>query len=315
MKDYKTAFENAEKYRIINDSVHSIEKTKIIKDLKIKHESDLKETEILTQKKLIETKNSQNTGLLIGFSLILISMLSMFFLYKKRLSIQKKLLKKQEELADEKMNTVLEKQKVKTFQSHIEGQNKERERIAKDLHDSVSGNLAAIKMKLSTIEVNNSAKLDAIILNLDTTYNEVRTISHNLLPQEIVNLSFTENINQLVLLYQSEKLKIDVAIFPEEEINKLSQKIEVELYRILQELITTMAKHAKATKCTISITLHNNYLNVIIEDNGVGYNITKKSKGIGLTNIASRINSVKGSLDIDSLKGKGTTVNINIPTN
>ena len=260
MNDYKTAFDHAKKYMVAHDSLFNSEKTKIVKDLKIKHESDLKETEILSQKKLIKTQKNQNTGLLIGLSLILISMLSMFFSYKKRLSTQKKLLKKQEELASEKMNTVLEKQKVRTYESHIEGQNKERERIAKDLHDSISGNLAAIKMKLSNLKVIQSEEIDAVILNVDSTYNEVRTISHNLLSQEIMNLSFTKNIQQLVSLYTSETLKIEVEIFPEEEINKLPKEIEVELYKILQELITNIMKHAEATKCTISIVLHDKTL-------------------------------------------------------
>ena len=314
MKDYEKAFDYSKKYMSIKDSMFSIEKTKIVKDLKIKHESDLKESEILSQKELIKTKETQNTGLLVSLGLILISMLFMFLSYRKRLSAQKKLLKKQEELSFEKMNTILERQKVKTYESHIEGQNKERERIAKDLHDSVSGNLAAIKLKLTNLKNSRSEEIAAVISNLDATYNEVRTISHNLLPQKIIKQNFTKNIEQLVLLYSSNNLKIELEIFPEEEINKLPQIMEVELNRILQELITNIVKHAKATKCTISLILHEEHLNVIVEDNGLGFDITKKSKGIGLSNILSRIQTINGSIDIDSLKSKGTTVNINIPT-
>ena len=78
-------------------------------------------------------------------------------------------------------------------------------------------------------------------------------------------------------------------------------------------MITNIIKHAKAKKCTISIILHENYLNLIVEDNGVGFDFKKTIKGIGLNNISSRIKSMNGSLDIDSSKEKGTTININIP--
>ena len=315
MKDYKTAFENVKKFMVAYDEKYDIETRKVLKNIKEKYQSDLKETEILAQKELIATKNKQNTWLLIGLGLLITAIVFLFFVHRKKIAVQKMLLLKQNELANEKIKTVLEKQKVKTYQSYTDGQNKERERIAKDLHDSVSGNLAAIKLKLTNLKNAQSKEIDAVISNLDTTYNEVRTISHNLLPQKIITQNFTKNIEQLVSLYRSDNLKIGVEIFPEEEINKLPQKIEIELSRILQELITNITKHAQASKCNISITLHDRHLNLIVEDNGIGFNTENKSKGIGLSNILSRIQSMNGSLDIDSSIGKGTTVNINVLTN
>ena len=308
LKDYKSALLFFEKHVKFKDSLLNKKNKKTIEELHLAYKTEQNQDKIKNQKALIISEKNKNTLLLVGLVLILISMLFMFLSYRKRLLAQK-------ELADEKMSSVLERQKVKTYESHIEGQNKERERIAKDLHDSVSGNLAAIKLKLTNLKNAQSKEIDAVISNLDTTYNEVRTISHNLLPQKIITQNFTKNIEQLVSLYRSDNLKIGVEIFPEEEINKLPQKIEIELSRILQELITNITKHAQASKCNISITLHDRHLNLIVEDNGIGFNTENKSKGIGLSNILSRIQSMNGSLDIDSSIGKGTTVNINVLTN
>lgn len=313
MNKYQPAFENVEKYMAINDSILGIEKIKVVKDLKIKHESDLKEAEIVVQLQLINMQKKQNSILTTSIILLLALMGGVVFLYKQRISTQKKLLIKQEELATQKVTNLLESQRVESYESHLKGQNKERERIAKDLHDSVSGNLAAIKMKLTDIKLEQSQEIDTIIESLDATYNEVRSISHNLIPQGRVEHSFIDNIHRLTSLYDSIKIKFAVDVFPENKLNDLPLSIQVELYRVLQELITNIVKHAKASKGNISITLHHDYLNVIVEDNGIGYNTNAKSVGIGLSNIMSRIKSINGSIDIDSVKEKGTSVNINIP--
>jgi signal transduction histidine kinase len=313
IKDYKSAFESVEKFMIASDSLFNIEKLKTVKDLKIKYESDIKESEILTQQQLISTQKRNNNWLVSGL-VTLIGLLGLsIFLYRQRLRTQQELLKKQEELSIANIANLIETQKVKSYESHLKGQNKERERIAKDLHDSVSGNLAAIKIKLTGIQLEHSKEMDTIIKSLDTTYNEVRTISHDLLPQGNIEQRFIDNINQLILLYDSKDITFSLDVFPEEELNNLPQVMQVEVYRILQEVITNIVKHANATRTNINITLHDDYLNIIVEDNGIGYDTNSKSQGIGLRNITSRISSLIGTLDIDSIEGKGTTVNINFP--
>ena len=311
INSFSKAYKYAEKHITLNDSISNVNNVRILSDITASYEAEKKDNEINIQK--LKIKKQENLLLqqqrknilnyiIIGFVIIVLIISVIFYKNKQRIRTQE-------------IKRLKAENKVAKLDATLDGQNKERERIAKDLHDSVSGNLAAIKLKLTNLKNAQSKEIDAVISNLDTTYNEVRTISHNLLPQKIITQNFTKNIEQLVSLYRSDNLKIGVEIFPEEEINKLPQKIEIELSRILQELITNITKHAQASKCNISITLHDRHLNLIVEDNGIGFNTENKSKGIGLSNILSRIQSMNGSLDIDSSIGKGTTVNINVLTN
>ncbi|MBA6157333.1 sensor histidine kinase [Tenacibaculum sp. S7007] len=304
----------ANKANQIKDSIYNPNKRSLINIYKINHLYELNELKVQTQKKQISIQSKQKKWLIIGVLILLFLIIILYILYLQRIKTQKALLKNQEELSAQKVSTLLQNQKVRSMQSHIEGQKKERERIAKDLHDSISGNLAAIKMKLTDIKENQSKDIDLIISNIDKTYNQVRSISHNLTPQEVVEYNFINVLNQLILLYQSENLKLTIEVFPEEELNLVNNSIQIEIYRILQELITNIVKHANATKGLINITLHDDYLNLIIEDNGIGIDIRKKEKGIGLKNISSRVKSLNGTIELDSGLNKGVTVNINIPT-
>jgi signal transduction histidine kinase len=313
LKNYKKALFYSERYVKFKDSIFSLENKKNIEELRLQYETELNEDKITNQQYLIETQNKQNNWLLAGL-LCLFGLLSLsIFLYKQRIMAQKKSLKNQEELSTQRVTNLIETQKVKSYESHLKGQNIERERIAKDLHDSVSGNLAAIKMKLTDITINQSKEIEAIIASIDTTYNEVRTISHNLLPQNDIKQNFIDTLYQLIALYNSKTITFKIDVFPEKDLNELTQTIQIEVYRVLQELITNIVKHAKASNGIINITLHDDYLNLIVEDNGIGYDVITKKQGIGLQNITSRIKSMSGTLDVDSVIEKGTTVNISIP--
>ncbi|NVK51367.1 MAG: sensor histidine kinase [Flavobacteriaceae bacterium] len=289
----------------IISSLDDLKKRSLVDVYELKHLNELNEFKIRTQEEHLQLKEKQNRWLISGLLFLFLLMVLLFILYKKWSKTQKK-------LTSEKVNTLIESQKVKTIQSHLDGQNNERKRIAKDLHDSISGNLAAIKVKLTNIE-SDSENIKTIISNIDDTYNEVRQISHNLLPKETELQSFTQRLDNLINLYKTKKLHIEFDVFPIEEINNMHITIQVEIYKILQELITNITKHAKASEAVINITAHESFLNILVEDNGTGFNKNKISSGIGLQNISSRVTTLKGALEIDSSKGKGTTITINIP--
>jgi len=303
----------SKKHKQIRDSIYSKEKRMLIEVYKTKHLNKINKAKIETQNLLISSQKKQKKHLTIGVTLLIISIGFLLFFYKLKLKTQKELFEKKEELATEKVNTIIETQKTKAIQSRLQGQNKERERIAKDLHDTISGNLAAIKMKLANIKEYQSQEVEAIISSIDATYHEVRNISHNLIPKKIDQESFIIILNQLIQLYQSDNLNLILEAFPENRLNKINSKTQIELYRIIQELITNIVKHAKASKGLINITLHENYLNLLIEDNGIGFDSKKKYTSIGLSNIKSRITVLNGNIEIDSQIKKGTTININIP--
>jgi signal transduction histidine kinase len=290
----------------IRDSIQYRENIFLTKELEAKYKNEAKIQEIKQQKELIEIQKHQKRNLYIVLIVILSLLLFTVFLYRNKL-------KTQNQLSLEKVKTLKESQKVKTFQSHLEGQNKERKRIAKDLHDSISGNLAAIKMKLTNIDSKNFEQINPIIANIDDTYNKVRLISHNLLPKDNVSQNYLEQLNKLINLYKGENLTIEFEIFPIEEIDELDEQLKSETLKILQELMTNITKHSQASKSIVNLTLHDNYLNLLVEDNGVGFQKNKISTGIGFKNIFSRVNDLNGTIDIDSTEGRGATITINIP--
>lgn len=311
IKDFKQKFQFQLKANQIKDSINNKEQINLTKELEIKYETKLKEAELTKKLELINSQKKQKKLLISAIICISILLLLTFIFHKKRLLTQK-------ELSEEKLKALSESQKVKAIQANLDGQNKERTRIAKDLHDSISGNLAAIKIKLTNIENYQSKEIKTIIKNVDATYREVRAISHNLLPESTSQQNFVSSIKQLITLYKTDLLKIDLDIYPEREVNNLSNTVLIEVYKILQELITNINKHAKASKGLINITLHEKYLNILVEDNGIGFQTnSKKNKyaGIGITNITSRVKSLNGVIEIDSIKGFGANININIPIN
>ena len=303
IKDFDNKFLFELKSKKIKDSIHNRERIFLTKELEVKYESDLKNTKIFAQQKLIKTQNKQQTWMVFGLALVFGAMLFMYFSHKKRLLAQK-------ELASEKINRILEEEKSKSIQSHLEGQNKERERIAKDLHDNISGNLAAIKLKMSQLQ-NQTSEIQQIVTSLDDTYHEVRSISHDLTPKKVSVNTFFELIEQLVLFRNTTQLSITLELFPKNELNAILQSVQLEIYSVLQELLTNIHKHSNASMGFVTITMHNKYVNMLVEDNGIGFSNDKNKEGIGLQNIKSRLRDLKGDFHIESQVG--TIVNINIP--
>ena len=294
----------------IEDSINNRERIFLTQELEVEYETELNKNKVLSQQELIKTQKKQNKWLFGGLIMLLALLGISILFYKQRVLAQKRLLEKQQELASEKINKVLEAEKAKSMQSHLEGQNKERERIAKDLHDNISGNLAAIKLKMSELQ-NQTEDIQQIVTSLDDTYNEVRSISHDLTPKKVSINTFTELVEQLIAFRNTSQLCVNLDLFPIDELNRIPENIQIETYSILQELLTNMHKHSKADKGIICITLHDNYINILVEDNGIGFKKDLNKEGIGLKNIKSRIKSLKGNFYIENQKG--TIVNINIP--
>ena len=142
----------------------------------------------------------------------------------------------------------------------------------------------------------------------------MRTISHNLISFEIQNHSFTYLVGKLLNeLSEVKGLKINHSFFPEVKLNNLPNDIKIELYRIIQELMNNIIKHAQASQVDIQITERDESVNLMVEDNGVGYDTQSSSHGIGIKNIRSRVKSLKGSFNMESSAGNWTLANVEIP--
>lgn len=189
---------------------------------------------------------------------------------------------------------------------------KERVRLARDLHDSIGQKLSVMKMLLPNDEHLDLGKIHQY---LDETANEVRSISHNLIP-EILNLGFLKALKNLADYYNaSKKINFKLDIKENAVFRSISKEVEVALYRILQELLTNITKHAQAGEIEMTVSFDNNEIVIIVNENGRGLDKDKikQSKGLGWRNIFARIQLLNGSIDVESKSGLGSTFIIKIP--
>ncbi len=224
-----------------------------------------------------------------------------------------KIQKQSKQLNQQRIDTLFQEQELQLIKASIDGQRKERKRVGQTLHDSIGSNLAAIKLQFSNLP-KNPTSLHTIYEQLDETYQQVRTLSHNLIPKKISQHNFVQLLTEYVTnIANSSVLTIQITAYPEIVINQLSEQVQNQLFMSIQELITNTIKHAQATEVSIQLDAIDTRICLIYEDNGKGFDPTSKKRGIGLSNIQSRIDELSGTLSIDSHHKRGTIVTIEIP--
>ena len=203
----------------------------------------------------------------------------------------------------------------------VDGQEKERKRIAEDLHDNLGSVLATLKLHFENLKINREKKKinQETLFNktenlIDEAYLKVRRIAHAKNAGVIANQGLLLAVQMMAeKISSADKIQIEVVHFG---LNKrLENTLELTLFRIIQELITNIIKHADAKNATINISLYDKNLNIIIEDNGKGFDIEKVNlkNGMGISSIKTRIEHLKGTFEIDTTLGKGSSVILNIP--
>ncbi|TDW52829.1 signal transduction histidine kinase [Flavobacterium sp. 270] len=268
------------------------------------------------QLKALEINQQKKTRMftILGFLIFLIPIIGLLFQYYKRLKAQRLLNIKQVEISSQKIDGILKDQELMLIKASVDGQDKERERISQELHDSIGGNLAAIKLQLNHLADSKFPNIHKISLQLDETYQQVRNLSHTLLPKKFSHNKFSEVLESyLNNISEASRLKITFLTYPKKEINEMDEDIQIETFKVIQELLTNTIKHAKASEIEVQLNLIDNILNVLFEDNGVGFDADNQTKGIGFINLETRINKLNGSFLIDSKLGRGTIANIEIP--
>jgi len=200
----------------------------------------------------------------------------------------------------------------------LKGEEQERVRVARDLHDGMGGLLSGIKFSFQNmkgamnIPPENESAYNKGMSMIDVSIEEIRRIAHNMMPETLVKFGldtamkdFCSNIEQkgtVKIIYQSigmERFKID-------------QSKAVSLYRIVQELVYNSLKHSQANSVIVQLIKNEDGLSITVEDDGIGFEVNSLSnnRGIGWSNIYSRLNLLKGKLDIQSHPGKGTSVQL-----
>ncbi len=319
-EDYKNAYAIMTQYESISNTIIQRQNKKEINELEIKYKTIQKENQIHLLEKEQALKESEinrqktlKIYFLIGFLVILIPVIGLLYMYYQKLQTQSKLNKAQEEVNQQKVSVLLKDQELELIKADVEGQDKERKRIAQELHDSIGGSLAGIKLQLSNTS-KDSSNYELIAKQIDDTYNQVRDLSHNLIPKKFSENAFTQLVFQYIKNIQKDnKTNISFNPHPEKEINNIPETLKVELYKIIQELLTNTFKHARAKQIDIHLNILDDTIKLLFEDDGIGFDTQRNKKGIGLTNIKNRVEAMHGAMHIDSFPKRGTVIDIDIP--
>ncbi len=300
--NYKEAFSNFTKYAAIKDSLLNEENQTSINKLMIEYETEKKEKQIAQQdleiaQKTIESR--RKSVIIAGLIVIIILLLLFSYLIYSRIKIR------QERLINE------ERIRMKQLQMNVvlESQESERKRFARDLHDGFGQQITAMKIMLGqmndTDKKNTREELERKSNEiLDAMHTQLREIAHNIMPEQLVNEGLAVALQEYTTrLSKTTGIEVFLSTFGLEK--RLNQAIEVNLYRIIQEWINNVIKHSGARKLTIQLAGFENEINILIEDNGPGFEKEKllKSSGRGWKNIQSRLEAINGILQIDTQPG------------
>jgi len=266
----------------------------------------------------IEAKRIQNRNLSYGLggSLLLGSVI--FLLIFKNRKRKQELAQQQQEVKNQKLANQLKEQELKAIDAMIEGQEKERQRIANDLHDDLGGLMATVKLHFNALKKNEKPELyDKTNALIEEAYQKVRSVAHAKNSGVIAKQGLLVAVRNMAnKISAANQLQIEVVDHGLD--NRLENSLELTLFRIIQELVTNVIKHAEATEVNIHLTNHEDCINIMVEDNGKGFNpqqITKTNAGMGISSIDKRVEHLQGKMTIESEKDKGTTVIIDIPLN
>ena len=272
----------------------------------------LKEKEALKAVELDREKTIKYV-VLAAFFIFLIPIFGLLINYYQKLQAQSLLNQKEKEINEQQVLSLKKDQELKLIKASIRGQDQERKKIAQEMHDSVGGNLAAIKLQFSQLS-NHPDKLKLIYSQLDDTYEQVRNLSHNLLPKKIRENDFVFLVKEYIhTVEEASEITFNVSFFDEDKINKLNKVLQNEMFSIFQELTTNTIKYANARTIDVQLDLLNECLFFVYEDDGVGFDLSITTLGIGLTNIKNRVENYNGILHIDSQPDRGVNINIEIP--
>ncbi len=315
--NYKQALAFAELEFAYADSLSNSNSKENVRQLEAKYQTEKKEKEI-ADLTLTKTANElalvkRNRLMLIG-GLAAVSLLLVLGLFYRN-SKQKNLIAQKENSFQQEQIKFLEKQQqVVSLQSMVNGQETERTRIAKDLHDGLGGLFSTIKMHFSTLQhEQKELKADPLFTKsydmLNTASEEVRRIAHNMMPEVLIKIGLVQATQELCNSTSAGKL-LNVSMQAYGMDKRLNGSTEVMLFRILQELINNIIKHSQATEAIIQFNREGNRLSVTVEDNGRGFNLaeTDGKTHIGLSSVESRVSYLNGKLSIESQKEVGTTV-------
>lgn len=316
-KDFENAIKYLDKKKEYEGELSEQEETKIIRDINTKYET--KEKELENQE--LKLKDEKNKLVIYSFIGLFLIILAGAYFRISHINKKKKIAEQERLIESQKLENVLKEQELNEIDKILEGQEKERLKIANDLHDNLGSILATLKLNFQNLysqknknEENGQALFDKTNELIEEAYQKVRGMAHaknaGVIGSEGL-VPAVQNIAKKIAIPG----KLTVQVIPFGMTKRFENAMEVSLFRMIQELLTNAIKHAEATEISISLTQDEESINIIIEDNGKGFNPKKtvKNDGMGLSNITKKVEQLNGTFNIDSFEGKGTTIIIDIP--
>lgn len=321
---YEEAYFYSRKYAALNDSILNNNRIEAQYNLANKYRALEKQKNISrleVEQDFAEERNRQQRNAMYILTAGLIMLLALLYyiinFYRQRIKAEEIINGQQQEISLQKIRELEDNIKISSMQSMLEGQENERERISKDLHDSLGGLLSTIKLQFDSVKskmgnVGTLREYKSANKMLDTAVEEVRSISQNLQPGSLMKLGLIPALKDLFN-------RFDEDIYPEIDFqcynipDDIPIMISLSIYRVIQELLHNTIKHAKANEILIQINTEDDELVIQFEDDGLGYDVDNlKRKGMGLENIKSRINYLKGQISVHSKEGEGTSTLIHV---
>jgi two-component system NarL family sensor kinase len=321
--NYKKAFDYKAIQKNLDDSLSGVEMLKRTEQLQEEFEAGKRQMEISTLKHENEVKELKNRvhlkqrDIFIGLAsaLFCISLL-VFFILKQKVQNAKQVAEKNRQIHLQQLDEVMRNSELQSMHTMLDTQEKERRRIAEDLHDRVGSMLSAVKLRFTGLipdeENKNTQKgeYEKLSLLIDETCEEIRMVSHNLVSGVLDTFGLVPALYDLREALSKSGLEVTITCHEME--SRVPKQVEINLYRVFQELLNNTIRHAEATRADIEITRFREQLTVIYSDNGSGFDTAKRGFGIGLRSIQSRIDKLGGTLHIDSGKGNGSTFVITV---
>ncbi|GEJ47432.1 ATP-binding protein [Chryseobacterium sp. ON_d1] len=278
-----------------------------------KLETQQKNNDINNYKKLLAFKEKINTYYVFFIIFFIVLILLLLYAYKQRA----KSIKRRDELHTLAMEQEKQNSKISTLTALLEGQEQERGRLARDLHDGLGGLLSGTKLQLSYLNPYQSEHIEEgiskSIEQIDGAVEELRRVAHNLMPDLLTKYGLEVAIQEFASRISNNALEIHTEFINYS--SSLSKEKELIIYRIIQELVNNAIKHADTSEIIIQISEEENQLNLTVEDNGKGFDLADLDvkKTAGFHNIELRVQFLKGTMNITSELNIGTSIELQIP--
>jgi two-component system NarL family sensor kinase len=317
------AYHWAAKYIVVSDSLYEARFQNDIVEFEKKYNNveNQKKISLLQaahEKTALQSRNNKLLAWLLGgFSIFLLALTVLGWLYYRN---SRKLVVQKEVSYQQQLKEISQQQQLKLAAALLQGEERERKRLAGDLHDGLGGMLAGVKINLSRLSPASrdevfTKDLPVIIHQLDRSVNELRRIARNMMPESLLNSGLETALKETCESFDAPALKVDFQAYNIEK--DITQEMQVTIFRIVQELLTNAVRHAGATTILVQCSQNENTFYITVEDNGKGFQPHRLAagKGIGLTNVKNRVDYLKGTLDIESAPAAGTTINIEFHVN